>query len=67
MIAALQDQENINRLTQSLEQAQYEVYNKISGKYRTIGVRTSCDPSIHQPTLKKIRQNYSKSAYFMKR
>ena len=67
MIAALKDQANINRLIQSLKKENYEVYNKISGKYRTVGVRTSCDPAIHKPFLREIKKKFSESAFFMKR
>jgi len=67
MIAALKDRANIDRLIQSLKKENYEVYNKISGKHRTIGVRTACDPSVHQPVLREIKKKYTKSAFFMKR
>ncbi len=67
MIAALKDRGNIDRLIQSLEKEKYEVYNKISGKHRTIGIRTSCDPAVHQPVLREIKKKYTKSAFFMKR
>lgn len=67
MIAALKDRANIDRLIQSLKKENYEVYNKISGKYRTVGVRTSCDAAIHKPFLREIKKKYSESAFFMKR
>jgi len=67
MIAALKDKANINRLIQSLKKEEYEVYNKISGKYRTVGVRTSCDPAINKPVLREIKKKYSDSAFLLKR
>jgi len=67
MIAALKDKANINRLIKSLKKEDYEVYNKISGKYRAVGVRTSCDPAINKPVLREIKKKYAESAFLMKR
>lgn len=67
MIAALKDKKNIDNLLQSLKKEKYEIYNKISGKHRTIGIRTSCDPSIHRSTLRKIKKKYSETAFLLKR
>jgi len=63
IVAALQDAANIKRLIKSLESDNYKIYNKRSGKYRAIGVQTSCNPSINQPLLQTIKKNYAADAW----
>lgn len=66
MVAALQDAENIKRLVKSLKSDNYTIYNRRSGKYRAIGVRTSCTPSTYQPILQKIQKEYTADAWLKK-
>lgn len=63
VIAALQDVDNIKRLVKSLQADSYPIYNKRSGKYRAIGIKTSCNPSVYEPLLKKVQKNYAPDAW----
>ena len=67
IVATMQDAGNIKRLVKSLESDNYKIYNRRAGKNRTIGIKTSCTPSIYQPLLKTIRKNYFADAWLKRR
>jgi len=63
IVATLQDVDNIKRLVQSLKSDNYQIYNRRSGKNRAVGIKTSCNPSVHQPLLQTIQRKYAPDAW----
>jgi len=67
IVATLQDAENIKRLVQTLQSDNYQIYNRRSGKNRSIGIKTSCNPSVYQPLLQTIQKKYAPDAWLKRR